>query len=295
LRVGVTGARGLLGTTLVPLWRGAGADVVAWDVEDFDVRDAGSVRRVIGSAQPDVVLHAAAYTAVDRAEAEPDLAMAVNRDGTANVCRACADAGARVVYVSTDYVFDGRATAPIPPDARRTPLGVYARGKAEGEAAVERSAVPWTIVRTAWVFGPGGGNFVDTMRKAAAEGRALKVVNDQTGAPTSTRLLAEGLWALVRREAAGHWHLTASGAASWFEVARAVYAAAGADPALVAPCTTAEAARAAPRPAYSVLDCGATRTALGVSLPPWEKHVMAYVRTGRVPGLGLIQGEGEAA
>ncbi len=291
MRVGVTGARGLLGTTLVPLWRTAGADLVGWDVEDFDVRDPAAVRRVIGAARPDVVIHAAAYTAVDKAEAERELAMAVNRDGTANVCRACGEAGARVVYVSTDYVFDGRATAPIPPDARRAPLGAYARGKSEGEAAVERSAGPWTIVRTAWVFGPGGPNFVDTVRKAAAEGRTLKVVNDQVGAPTSTRLLAEGLWGLVRREATGHWHLTASGSASWFEVARTVYAAAGTDPALVAPCSTAEAGRAAPRPAHSVLDCSATRTALGVSLPPWERDVTAFVRTGRVPGLGLIEGE----
>ena len=216
MRVGVTGARGLLGTMLVPLWRSAGADVVGWDLDDFDVRDADAVRRAITAARPDVVIHAAAYTAVDRAEAEPELAMAVNRDGTSNVCLACVEAGARVVYVSTDYVFDGRTSAPIPPDARRGPLSAYARGKAEGEAAVERSAGPWTIVRSAWAFGPGGPNFVDTVRKAAAEGRALKVVSDQVGAPTSTRLLSEGLWGLVRLAAVGHWHLTSAGAASWF-------------------------------------------------------------------------------
>ena len=291
MRVGVTGARGLLGTTLVPLWRKAGAEVVAWDLDDFDLREAGAVRRAITDARPEVVIHAAAYTAVDRAEAEPEVAMAVNRDGTANVCRACAEAGARVVYISTDYVFDGSARSPIPPDARRAPLGAYARAKAEGEAAVERSAGPWTIVRSEWVYGPGGPNFVDTVRKAAAEARALRVVNDQIGAPTSTRLLSEGLWELVRREAAGRWHLSAAGAVSWFDVARTVYAAAGADPTLVSPCSTAEAGRAAPRPAYSVLECGATRAMLGVSLPAWEKHVTAYVRTGRVPGLGLIEGE----
>lgn len=291
MRVGVTGARGLLGTSLVPLWRKAGAEVVGWDLDDFDLRDAGAVRRAIADARPDVVIHAAAYTAVDRAEAEPELAMAVNRDGTANVCRACAEAKARVVYISTDYVFDGTARAPIPPDASRAPLGAYARAKAEGEAAVERSAGTWSIVRSEWVFGPGGPNFVDTVRKAAMGASALRVVNDQVGAPTSTRLLSEGLWGLVRREAAGRWHLAASGAASWFEVARTVYAAAGADPALVSPCSTAEAGRAAPRPGYSVLECGATRAALGVSLPAWEKHVTAYVRTGRVPGLGLIEGE----
>jgi dTDP-4-dehydrorhamnose reductase len=291
LRVGVTGANGLLGTTLVPLWRRAGADVVAWTLDDFDITDVAATRRAIVDARPDVVVHAAAYTAVDRAESEPDLAMAVNRDGTANVCRGCREAGARVVYVSTDYVFDGRAAAPIPPDAPRAPLGVYACGKAEGEVAVEASRAPWMIVRTEWVFGRGGPNFVDTVRRAAVEGRALEVVDDQVGAPTSARLVAEGLWGLLGWRTDGRWHLAAAGAASWFAVARAVYAAAGADPELVSPCSTVRAARAAPRPAYSVLDCGATAAALRLSLPPWEQHVTAYVRTDRVPGLGLIDGE----
>ncbi len=290
MRVGVTGARGLLGTTLVPLWRAAGADVVAWDVGDFDLRDQEAVRRAVLDARPDVVLHAAAYTAVDRAESEPDVAMAVNRDGTANVCRAAAEAGSRVVYVSTDYVFGGGAREPIPPDAGRAPLGAYARAKAEGEAVVERFPGAWAIVRSAWVFGPGGPNFVDTVRKAALERRTLQVVSDQVGAPTSARLLAEGLWGLVAGGVCGRWHLTASGAASWFEVARTVFGAAGADPALASPCTTAEAKRPAPRPAYSVLDCSATAAALGVSLPTWDAHVTAYVRSGRVPGLGLIDG-----
>lgn len=291
MRAGVTGADGLLGTTLVPLWRRAGAEVVGWTLEDFDVTDGAATRRAILDGRPDVVIHAAAYTAVDRAESEPAVALAVNRDGTANVCAACAELGARLVYLSTDYVFDGTARAPIPPGAPRAPLGAYARGKAEGEAAVEASGTPWTIVRTEWVFGPGGFNFVDTVRRAAAEGRTLAVVDDQVGAPTSTRLLSEGLWGLVRCRAEGYWHLAAAGAASWFEVARTVYAAAGADPALVSPCDTARAARAAPRPAYSVLDCDATAAALGLPLPPWESHVTAYVRTGRVPGLGVIEGE----
>ncbi len=277
-----------MGATLVPQWRGAGADVVAWDLADFDVRDGDAVRRAVRDARPAVVLHLAAYTAVDRAEAEPEVAMAVNRDGTANVASACREAGARMVYLSTDYVFDGRARAPIPADAPRAPLGAYARAKAAGEAAVEASGSHWTIVRSAWIFGPGGPNFVDTVRRAAAEGRALRVVDDQVGAPTSTRLLSEGLWGLVGRGADGPWHLAAAGATSWYGVARAVVAAAGADPGLVAPCPTVESGRAAPRPAYAVLDCGATARTLGAALPPWEDHVTSYVRTGRLPGLGIL-------
>lgn len=284
----MTGADGLLGTTLVPLWRRAGADVIAWTLADFDLRDADATRRAIVAARPEVVLHAAAYTAVDRAEAEPDVAMAVNRDGTANVCRPCRDVGARVVYVSTDYVFDGTARAPIRPDARPAPLGAYGRSKAEGERVVAASGCPWTIVRSQWVFGPGGRNFVDTVRRAAGERRPLRVVDDQIGAPTSTRLLSEGLWGLTRCGATGRWHLAAAGAASWFEVARAVFAAADADPSLVSPCSSAEAGRPAPRPAYSVLDCGATGAALGSALPPWAEQVEAYVRRGRMSGLGLI-------
>jgi dTDP-4-dehydrorhamnose reductase len=288
LRIGVTGADGLLGTTLVPLWRRAGADVIAWTLADFDLRDAEATRRAIVAARPDLVLHAAAYTAVDRAESEPEVAMAVNRDGSANVCGPCRDVGARLVYVSTDYVFDGAARTPIPPDAAPSPLGAYARSKAEGERVVAASGCAWTIVRSQWVFGPGGANFVDTMRRAAREGRAVRVVDDQIGAPTSTRLLSEGLWGLARSARIGWWHLAAAGAASWFEVARAVYAAADADPDLVTPCSTAEAGRAAPRPAYGVLDCGATGAALGVSLPPWAGHVTAYVERGRLPGIGLL-------
>lgn len=292
MRVGVTGANGLVGTALLPLWRRAGADVVGWTLDDFDVRDAGAVRSAIVAARPEVVLHLAAYTDVDRAEAEPDVALAVNGDGTAHVAAACREAGARIVYVSTDYVFDGTARGPIAPDAPRAPLGAYARGKAAGEAAAEASGVPWAVARTGWVYGPAGRNFVDTVRGAAGERRPLRVVDDQVGAPTSARLVAEALWALVTRGCTGFWHLAAAGAASWFEVARAIYSGVGADPALVAPCTTAEAARAAPRPANSVLDCRRTEAAIGLALPPWGEQVAAYVRTGRMAAIGLIRGEG---
>jgi dTDP-4-dehydrorhamnose reductase len=291
LRVGVTGANGLLGTALVPLWWRAGADVTGWTPRDFDVTDAAAARRVIGGAKPDVVLHLAAYTDVDGAESEPERALAVNGEGTANVAAACREAGAQLVYVSTDYVFDGTAGAPIAPTAPRSPLGAYARGKAAGEEAVEASGARWTIVRTGWAFGPGGRNFVDTVRQAAGEGRALRVVDDQAGAPTSTRLLAEGLWGMVGRGLTGHWHLAAAGSATWFEVARTVYGCTRSDPALVAACSTREAGRAAARPAYSVLDCRATEAALGIALPEWQKHVMAYVRVGRIPGLGLFDGD----
>lgn len=289
MRVGVTGADGLLGSTLVPLWRTAGDEVVAWTLADFDVTDGPAVLRAVRAAEPDVVVHAAAYTAVDRAETEPELVMRVNRDGAAHVAAACDAVGARCVYISTDYVFGGEAAAPIPADAPLRPAGVYARSKAEGERALaERRGM--LIARSAWMFGPHGANFVDTMRRAAAEGRRVRVVNDQHGAPTSARLVAEVLWALVRGGASGVRHVVAAGATTWFEVARVVYAAAGADTGLVEPCTTAESGRAAPRPRYSVLDAAATVRDVGRPLPVWEDHVRSYVLTGVLPGLGLIGG-----
>ena len=274
----------------MPLWRRAGAEVLAWTLDAFDVRDASATRHAVVAGRPDAVLHLAAWTDVDGAEAAAEEALAVNRDGTAHVAAACREAGALLVYLSTDYVFDGTAREPMGPATRPAPLGAYARSKAAGEAAVEASGARWTIVRTGWLFGSGGRNFVDTVRAAGAAGRALRVVDDQVGAPTSTGLVAEGLWGLVAGGRTGIWHLAAAGAASWFEVAREVYRVAGADATRVAPCSTAGAGRAARRPAYSVLDCRASEAALGIALPRWEEHVAAHLRTGRVPPLGLIDG-----
>lgn len=282
MRVAVTGAGGLLGTTLVPLWRSAGAEVIAWARHDLDVTDEAEVVRAVRDARPEVVVHAAAYTAVDRAEAEPEIAMRANRDGTAHVCGACAQAGAAVVLISTDYVFHGTASAPIPPEAPLSPLGAYARSKAEAERATRAAAAPWTIVRSGWLYGPGGENFVDTMRRAAASRRAVTVVDDQVGAPTPTSLVAEALWGLTRRALRGVWHVAAAGTASWFAVARTVYQAAGAAAELVSPCSSDALARPAPRPAYSVLECGETERALGVKLPEWRGLVEAYVAGGKV-------------
>ncbi len=266
-------------------------EVVGWTVGDFDVRDEAATRRAVAAARPDVVVHAAAYTAVDRAETEPETAMAVNRDGTANVCEACSEAGARLVYVSTDYVFDGTARAPIPPLTPAAPLGAYARSKAEGEQAVRDRAVDWLIVRAGWLFGPGRDTFVSVMRTAAEAGRPVRVVQDLVGVPTSTVLLAEGLWGLVARGERGVWHVAPRGSASWFDVAREVFAQVGASAELVTPCTAAESGRAARRPAFTVLDASRTERALGSAFPEWQRDVRAFAGRGRVPGLGLIAAE----
>jgi dTDP-4-dehydrorhamnose reductase len=288
VKVGVTGSGGLLGRTLVPLWREAGAEVLAWTRADFDVTDAAATSRVIGAARPDAIVHAAAWTDVDGAERDAPSAMRANRDGAANVAAAAAAARAALLHVSTDYVFDGTARAPIAPAAKLAPLGAYARSKAAAETAVQDSTGDWVIVRTGWAYGPHGRNFVDTMKQAAAAGRSAAVVSDQIGAPTSVRLLAEALWALLAARARGIWHVAAKGETSWYGVARTVYEAAGADSSRVKACTSAESRRPAPRPAYAVLDCRATVTALG-ALPAWDEQVRAYVKTGVLPPCGLMK------
>jgi dTDP-4-dehydrorhamnose reductase len=262
--------------------------VVAWTLSDFDVTDADATRRAVAGARPDVVIHAAAYTAVDRAESEPAVAMAVNRDGTANVCRACADAGARLVYVSTDYVFDGTGNRPIPPDAAPMPLGAYARSKVEGEKATRGAKGHWLIARSGWMFGPGRRTFVSVMREAAEARRPVSVVNDLLGAPTSAGLVAEVLWGLVARGERDVWHVTPRGQASWFDVALEIFKTAEAPPSLVTPVSAAESGRPAARPAYSVLDSSRSEKALGVTFPEWRNDLRVFARTGRLPSLGLI-------
>ena len=283
MRVGVTGAGGLLGRTLVPLWRAAGVDIVEWTHAALDVTDAAAVRRAVADAAPDAVVHLAAWTDVDGAEAQPEASLAVNAGGTRHVAEACAARGARCIYVSSDYVLNGDGGAPLATDAPLRPAGVYARGKAEGEAATRAAGGRWLIARTGWVYGPHGKNFVDTMAQRARGGVASAVVDDQEGAPNSTRFIASVLLQLARQDRAGLWHVATAGTASWFDVARVVYRAAGADPALVTPQSSASAARPAARPSYSVLDTSATVAALGHPLPPWERDVEAYVETGTLP------------
>ena len=284
----MTGAGGMLGQALVPLWRAAGAEVTAWTRAEVDVTNRMAVAAAVRAARPDLLVHAAAWTNVDGAEAAEPAALRANRDGTANAAAACAAVGAAICYVSTDYAFDGTARAPVPPGAPVRPLSAYARTKVAGEVALRAGAADWLIARTGWLYGPGGKNFVDTMRARAAEGVAVQVVDDQVGAPTSVRLLAEALWGLAAGGARGVFHVAAAGQTSWHGVARAVYEAAGANPALVRSCSTAEFPRPATRPAYSVLDCRDTVARLGRPLPSWDDQVRHYVRTGALADCGLM-------
>ncbi|MCU1537947.1 MAG: dTDP-4-dehydrorhamnose reductase [Humibacillus sp.] len=276
LRVLVTGAGGMLAYNLVPMLREVGHQVTALGRADLDVTDAAQC--VAGVAGHDLVVNAAAHTAVDAAEAEEALAFDVNAVGPANLARACGRAGARLVQISTDYVFDGRATQPYAVDHPVAPRSAYGRTKAAGEWAVQSLCDDHWIVRTAWLYGAGGPNFVSTMLRLAGERETLSVVDDQRGQPTSTVALSALVLRLLAADApAGTYHGTASGETTWFGFARAVFELSGLDPERVQPTTSEQFTRPAPRPAYSVLAHDPLREAGVEPIGDWHDVLAAHL------------------
>jgi dTDP-4-dehydrorhamnose reductase len=275
-RVLVTGAGGMLAHDLVPALRQAGWVVTAMDRNDLDVTDpAQCVAAVDGH---DLVVNTAAYTAVDDAETNEAAAFAVNAVGAANVARACSRAGARLVHVSTDYVFDGTATEPYAVDHPVAPRSAYGRTKAAGEWAVRALCPESWVVRTAWLYGAGGPNFVSTMLRLAGERETLSVVDDQVGQPTRALDLADLIVRLVDAGAPyGIHHGTSSGQTTWFGFARAIFELNGLDPERVLPTTTAAFPRPAPRPAWSVLSHRSVEQAGVASIRDWRDGLGAHV------------------
>jgi dTDP-4-dehydrorhamnose reductase len=258
MRVLVTGAGGQLGREVVDVCTAAGDEVVACDRAALDVADRDQVLQVIHAAAPDAVVHAGAWTNVDGCETDPDRAYAVNALGTRHVAEGARLVGARVCYVSTDYVFDGTGSRPYHEWDAVNPLSTYGRSKLGGEAVLGPDD---TVVRTSWVCGRHGKNFVKTIVGRAAEGNALTVVDDQWGCPTFADDLAGMIRRLVVARLPGVFHVTNQGATTWYRFARDAVEAAGLDAGLVSPITTGQLAppRPAPRPAYSVLDNAALR------------------------------------
>jgi dTDP-4-dehydrorhamnose reductase len=264
VRVLITGAGGQLGIDLIQAFHGH--EIVAADRVRLDVSDREAVLQVVTAVRPDAVVHAAAWTAVDACETDPGRAFAVNALGTRHVAEAAELVGARVCYVSTDYVFDGTAPRPYTEWDEPNPMSVYGRSKLGGEHELRPGS---TIVRTSWVCGPHGSNMVKTVLRLAAERDQLAFVDDQHGCPTFTADLASMIRRLVVERRPGLFHVTNQGATTWFEFARAILTAAGLDPLRVHPIRTAELQppRPAPRPANSVLDNAALRLS-GVQLLP---------------------------
>jgi dTDP-4-dehydrorhamnose reductase len=266
----------MLAADLVPALVAAGHDVVALTRADMDVTAREAVREALARMRPTAVVHTAAYTRVDDAETHAAEAHHVNATGAAVVAEAARDVGAGMLYVSTDYVFDGRSDQPYGVETRPAPLNAYGRSKLAGEQAVRRALEAHWIVRTSWLFGRGGPNFVDTMRRLARQQPALRVVADQVGSPTWTVHLAGTIVALLATGRHGTYHATGGGECTWHGLATRVVALEGLDTPVHA-ISTAEMPRPAPRPSYSVLDGSALSDAGVAALPPWEEALATYL------------------
>lgn len=223
MKVFVTGVKGQLGFDVVNELEKRGHEAVGVDVEEMDITDEDSVNRVIKRTAPDAVIHCAAYTAVDAAEDNEELCRKVNADGTGNIARVCRELDIKMMYISTDYVFNGQGARPWEPDDKREPLNVYGQTKYEGELAVEENLTRYFIVRIAWVFGVNGKNFVKTMLNLGKTRDKVTVVADQIGSPTYTFDLARLLVDMIETEKYGRYHATNQGMCSWYEFACEIF------------------------------------------------------------------------
>jgi dTDP-4-dehydrorhamnose reductase len=284
-RVLVTGAGGQVGRDLMALG-GAGLELAGFDRAALDVTDSAAVDAALDRARPWLIVNLAAYTAVDKAEDEPDAAFAVNRDGAGNLARACGRCGIPMIHVSTDYVFDGTKPGAWREDDPVAPLSVYGRSKAEGEAAVRAALSGHVILRASWVFGAHGRNFVRTMLGRIGKNAELSVADDQRGCPTAAADLACAIVAIAHKllaepgRHAGIYHYCNEGETTWYGFAEAIFARARerglASPRLI-PIKAAEYAAKARRPANSVLDCARTVARFAVARPPWRESLRPVV------------------
>lgn len=270
----VVGANGMLGQDLMRVLEG---EVRGVDIGEIDITSLESVQRVLITLKPDVVVNAAAYTDVDGCESNRELAMQVNAEGVAHLAMICRDIGARLVHVSTDYVFDGAKGEPYQEDDLPNPLSVYGESKLAGEMNASL-AEDHLIVRTQWLYGLHGKNFVETMLRLAGEKKELTVVDDQIGSPTWTMDLALAIRALLEKGCRGTYHAVNSGNCSWNDFAKAIFAESGIS-VEVKPMTTQELGRPAHRPLYSVLDCGKLERDAGLRLEPWLDALKKYLHS----------------
>ncbi len=279
----VIGAAGMLGREVAGQLKAAGVRVTeaSWPEKTaasllLDITDAEAVNDFLAGVKPAAVINCAAFTDVDGAESSEAAAQAVNANGPGNLARACKTADCRLVHVSTDYVFDGQGNRPYLPSDQTSPQTAYGRTKLAGEVLIAEEAEQWCIVRTSWLFGSGGRNFVDTIVKLAGERQELKVVNDQVGCPTYAPDLAKCLIDLAAKDAQGIYHFCNGPACSWYDLAGEAVRLSGCD-CRVIPCSSAEFPRPATRPAYSVLDCKSAFTILGRSARSWQEALAEHL------------------
>jgi dTDP-4-dehydrorhamnose reductase len=295
MRILVTGAAGQLGVEIVSAAKTAGLPVIPFYRHDLDIRNESAAAAAIARARPDIVVNAAAYTRVDAAETEPELAFAVNRNGPENLAKHCHNHHIPLIHVSTDYVFDGNKNSPYLETDPVSPINQYGAGKAAGEAAVMRRINRFVILRTSWLYGATGGNFVKTMLRAGAKRKQLTVVNDQIGAPTAAADLARAVLAVVGAVADrgeipwGLYHYCGPEEVTWYDFAREIF-----DTARrfdyprspeITPIPTSEYPTPAARPLYSVLDCRKFISIFGLSPAPRRASLTAVV--GRLAETGF--------
>lgn len=290
MRIAVTGRTGQVVQSLLARAETAGVTVIPVGRPELDLAQPDGVRHALGAVEPDCIVNAAAYTAVDKAETEPELALRINGEGAGAVAAAAAALGVPLIQISTDYVFDGMAARPWRESDATAPLSAYGRSKLAGEEAVMASGADWTILRTAWVYSPHGANFVKTMLRLAETRDEIGVVADQLGSPTNALDLAETIIAMAKALVArpgeaslrGVFHAAGTGEASWADLAEAVFAASaalGGPSARVRRIATTDYPTPARRPSNSRLDCSLLTARHGLRLPPWQDSVQTCVAT----------------
>ena len=276
MRVLVTGVKGQLGYDVMNELAGRGHEGIGVDIQEMDITDAASVEKVITEAAPDAVIHCAAYTAVDAAEDNVDLCRRVNAGGTENIARVCKALNCKMMYISTDYVFNGQGTRPWEPDDKREPLNVYGQTKYEGELAVE-TMEKFFLVRIAWVFGVNGKNFIKTMLNLGKTRDHLTVVADQIGSPTYTYDLARLLVDMIETDKYGRYHATNEGLCSWYEFACEIFKQAGMN-VTVSPVTSDQYPAKAKRPMNSWMDKSKLDEMGFKRLPSWQDALGRYLK-----------------
>lgn len=277
MKVLVTGVKGQLGFDVMNELQKRGIEAVGVDIEEMDITDSLSVKKVITQAAPDVVIHCAAYTAVDAAEENEAVCRKVNADGTENIAKVCRMLDCKMIYISTDYVFDGKGTRPWEPDDERHPLNVYGQTKYEGELAVQKNLTKYFIVRIAWVFGKNGKNFIRTMLNLAKTHDTITVVNDQFGSPTYTYDLAKLLVDMTESDKYGIYHATNEGICSWYEFACEIFKQAGVNVNVI-PVTAAEYQAKAKRPENSRMSKSKLTENGFERLPSWQDALSRYLK-----------------
>ncbi|QNM06835.1 dTDP-4-dehydrorhamnose reductase [Qiania dongpingensis] len=277
MKVLVTGVKGQLGYDVMNELAKRNIEAVGVDIEEMDITDAEAVRRVITAAGVDAVIHCAAYTAVDAAEDNMELCRRINAGGTENIAVVCRELDIKMIYISTDYVFDGQGTRPWEPDDSRNPLNAYGVAKYEGELAVEKHLTKYFIVRIAWVFGVNGKNFIKTMLRLGEEKGAVSVVDDQIGSPTYTYDLARLLVDMVQTEKYGRYHATNEGLCSWYEFACEIFRQAGMD-VKVTPVSSSEFPAKAKRPQNSRMSKDKLEENGFERLPSWQDALKRYLK-----------------